>query len=365
MGLAALSLLASWAAPTSTAAAARAATTVGLLAPMEIHVARQLRRELGASGFRVVKLDPAVDHDPPWVVTMDPGGTRVLLLVGADDGGERQTHASFAVDVEDEVSIRRAALALVERLRRGDRAGAGVGGGPARPATPTTARPTVVPTPPPPAAALAPAAGPAREPVNPARPSSPPPTSSLTAPIRPPASAPALRARSWALGVATSLDLASGEGRPLGHVQIVGESPLTARLLGQVRVLWPLLGRTTRLDERSVRAWTTGASVGVRLPLRPAEARLRPYLAAATGMRLVLADTDWFDNRHGEVGLTPALTGALCGGLAVRVVPLVHAALEVGGEWSRTLPGSTPRAHERGLAEAPAARVALGISFLY
>jgi hypothetical protein len=334
VGIAALWVLISWAAP---AAGADQPGPVGLLGRLEARVARQLRRELTASGFQVVKVDDT-SADPPWLVTMDPQQTRVLLLVGASGFDDRRPRASFAVDLHDDVSIRRVALALVERLRLESTGSPPPAG---RPASRAAAAPSAVPSPTPPA------------------------STTLAAPAPPEAAGPPRQPRPWALAAATTLDFPAGAVRPMGHVQIVGETPLGASLVGRVRVLWPLLGRTERLPDRAVRLWTMGAAFGLRLPLHRPEARLQPFLAAATGLRFVLSDTDFFEQRHGGVGLTPALAATASAGLRVALAPLVQAVLELGNEWSRTVPSFSPAPYERQAADARALRAALGVSFDY
>jgi hypothetical protein len=337
VGIAALSVLISSATP---AAGADQPGPVGLLGRLEARVARQLRRELTASGFQVVKVDDT-SADPPWLVTMDPEQTRVLLLVGASGFDDRRPRASFAVDLRDDVSIRRVALALVERLRLES-----TGGGPPAPTGKAAPR-----------AAAAPSSVPSPVPAA---------STTLAAPAPPQTAGPPQRPRPWALAAATTLDVPAGAERPMGHVQIVGETPLGASLVGRVRVLWPLLGRTERLPDRAVRLWTMGAAFGLRLPLhRRPQARLQPFLAAATGLRFVLSDTDFFEQRHGGVGLTPALAATASAGLRVALAPLVQAVLELGNEWSRTVPSFAPAPYERQAADARALRAALGVSFDY
>ncbi len=344
-GIAALSILISGMAAPGGARAAPA-TPVGLLTSVEGRVARQLRRELSTSGFMVVKVAGASGPAPRWLVAMDPERTQVLLLVDAPGADDPPPLARFTIDVHDEVSIRRAALALVERLRleTSDR--------------PVDHRPL----------ASAPSVAAA------ATPPPSPPASMLAAPAPPMAASPP-RPRPWSLAAATAFDFPAHAGRPLGHVQIVGETPLGATLVGRLRVLWPLLGRTERLPDRAVRLWTMGAAFGLRLPLYRTQApgpgpaglppRWQPFVAAATGLRLVLSDTDWFDYRHGDVGLTPALAATVSAGLRLALGPLVQVVLELGSEWSRTLPSFSPAPHARDAADAHALRVALGLSFDY
>jgi hypothetical protein len=303
------------------------ANRVALVAPRASRLGQQLRRELQASGFEVEAVATATAAALEGVsasraVVVDARGDRVRLLARA--GSDLIATDQLSVAGRGDLALRRVALAVVEHLRRPL--------SPPVPATPPDA--SVTPQVTAEAAALAPE----------------PPT-------------PEVRRRPWSLGAATSLDLDGGMGESTGHLQLVGETALVGRLLGSVRLHWPLLGAQLHLPDRRVRLWTLAAAGGLRVRL-PGWGKLQPLLGTTAGLRFVLTDTDWYDPRQSNVALAPALTAGAFAGARYAVTPLVHVALELGSEWSRPL-GDPSSAYERDAASARATRVALGVVFEY
>jgi hypothetical protein len=310
---------------------------VALQAVRGSRLGRQLRRELEASGFRVIALATASEQalqelGVARAVVVDSSGQRVWLLerVTGTGGPGGLSRRELAVDASDQLARRRVCLAVVEHLRE-------------RPATAAA-----------PARASAPAEAEAEEAAVIRQRAAPPP-----APIVPPP-----RARPWSLGAGTAINFQAAAGEPTGHVQLVGETELTGPLLVSLRLHWPLLGAQLHLPDRHVRLWTMGAMGGLRLRLPRLGSRLEPTAGLTGGLRFVLADTDWLDPRQSRVALAPALAGGVFVGLRYQLLALVHASFELASEWAKPF-GGAQLAYEQDAAGSRTTRLALGIVFLY
>ena len=300
---------------------------VALVAPRSSRLGQQLRRELATSGFVVVPASSGSDQaleslGVQRAVLVDEQGDRVWLLDRRSAAGGF-LRRELPIDRRDDLAPRRVCLAVVEHLRA------------PMPTAPDTPAPTPIAT----AQAT--------------------PTPTLSEPVVAP-----VRARAWSLGAGTAINFDGAIGEPTGHVQLAGETAVGGPLLISVRLHWPLLGAQLHLPDRHVRVWTMGAAGGFRLRLPSLGARLEPTVGVTTGLRFVLADTDWLDPRQSRVAMVPALCGGAFVGLRYRLIELVHATFELGSEWSRPL-GGAGLPYEREAASARATRVAVGVAFNY
>jgi hypothetical protein len=349
-------------APSVRARADGSNATVALVVPAEIHgrLAEELRRELEASQFSVLSLPAATAADPSATARAllgagperaDAGetpaasiGGRLIAVVAADQrqitiyahgpgAPEALTTTSLTVEQDDRPGRRRLCLAVVEHLRRIALA-----------PSPTAAREVVAP-------AQADGAKPAAAPAIPAP------------AVNPPAVGEAAR-RPWWFGVASDLNILSARGTPTAHVTLMAEHPLGGRLTLAARAAWPVLGTQFTDQDRFVRTWTFAADTGVQVRLRDPEARLRPTVGAALGLRFALADTDEAEMRASRIEMTPAATLAINAGLRYRIRPLVD--LIFATDLSQGLLLLTDRRdYEKAAARERLVRLSLGVLFEY
>jgi len=288
-----------------------APVAIALVSASPSAAASELARELETSGFFVVPFFPpgSASYDSV-ILTDDASSVRVLRRL---PGSPPQVVATLPVDRDDDLARRRTWLAVVEQLRL----------------------PAPVPLPP---AALAATSRTARAEARPA---------------------------AFALGAATALELGGGAGQPTGHLQLSWLVPIGSGRAIAARALWPLVGAQLQTADSFVRMWTFGAAAGVQQLLDSPSGRLRPFLGATVGSRLLLADLNDLQGPSSRTRFTP--TVAVAGQLGLRLQLRSHVDLfaetELGYAWMVASGDRTPV--ERTAAAARSLQVALGVLFGY
>jgi hypothetical protein len=339
-----------------------AAPAVALLAPASSPLAGELRRELEAAAIAVTVVDSA-DQDwrraalnlpaagPPAGIVVTDGDHLVLVFTRGAERDALALRRLLRVDPRDALARRRACLAVVEHVRslRGTR--------PEREAPQAReTREAHAPAPAPSAPTSAPEG----------RSAAPPAAWAAEAAVDLAEEAPpAPRGHPWALGVATTIEVASAQGQPTGHVAFVWQFPFGPRLSLWARALWPLLGAQFQAEGEEVRLWTIAAGAGLQLALAPVAARLRPFVGLGVGPRLVLTDASGLEPQQSRVGFTPSASVGAQAGLRYTLAPLLHLYLELEAAQNVLLWDRGRARYEAEAANARALHASLGLLFEY
>ncbi|MES1208618.1 MAG: hypothetical protein ABUS79_21980 [Pseudomonadota bacterium] len=383
-------------------------------------MASDLRRELDASGFRVVAMTATT---PDWrqdVRVLSPGtrwhgvfvraDEQLMIVFTRDATGAVDERFQQRIVPGDRLARRRACLSVVEYLRvlaAGDPEPAVELGGPSPQegapsagATPSRA-PAVVADP---GSAEEKAAGGQKapggqsdRPDRPPRPAPPSPSSgasgdstgsSAASPpateiVKPPDSAgsagqPVLvvppegavpvstsdsAAKAWKLGAGTTFGLAAAPGGPTVHLQFLWYLPLDWRLAVCVRALWPVFGGQFRTGGNDVRTWTFGAGLSLQYLFERRSPRLQPFLGVALGPRLVLTETTPVGAPQSREAFTPSVSLGAEGGIRYEMAPLIYLFLEIGLSHGWLIPGVKRLAHEEATASADVFQASMGVLF--
>jgi hypothetical protein len=316
-----------------------AAPALLLVGPRSSRLADLLARELAASGFSFVRVENrGSQEDLLWGASDEVARG---VFVGQEDrwvvvlalrSGESFARLELPVGAQDDLNRRRVCLTVVEYLR--------VLVNTEAPAPPAPHAVRVQPAPARPAANLEVVATPILQGI------------------------PTASSRSSTPSVAVTLDHNSALGASTGYLQLSWQWVVGARVGVRARGEWPLWGAERQTMDGDTRMWTFGGGVGLHYFMRGPGARLRPYVSAAGGVRLLL--TEFSDLPPlSRATVTPSVNLGGQAGLAYRVSPYTQIFFESGAARHVFVPLVDRASDVVAAANAISLSSSLGVTFEY